>query len=90
MLTGTTGSPASIASRNMPPLKRPTVPSTLRVPSGNTISERDPPTSRAIFFNDAGARVLAVDEQMAGALEVPAEKREPAERRLGDDAQLQR
>ena len=36
---GTIGRPESIASRNEPPLKRATVPSTLRVPSGNTISE---------------------------------------------------
>ena len=89
-LTGTTGSPASIATRNGAPLNRPTAPSTLRVPSGNTISECGLATSRAILLDDAGARVPAVDEQMTGPLEMPAEKREPPERLLGDDPQLQR
>ena len=37
--TGTIGRPASIASRKMPPLKRATRPSRLRVPSGKTMSE---------------------------------------------------
>ena len=48
-LTGTTGSPASIATTNGPFLNRPTLPSTLLVPSGNTINECDAPTSRFIF-----------------------------------------
>ena len=53
MLIGTMGTPASSASMNDPPLNRPTVPSTLRVPSGNTMSECRSPTSRAIFFTTA-------------------------------------
>ena len=49
MLTGTTGSCASMATTKGPFLKRPITPSTLRVPSGNTISELDSPTRRFIF-----------------------------------------
>ena len=36
---GTIGRPAWMASRTLPPLNRPTVPSALRVPSGKTISD---------------------------------------------------
>jgi hypothetical protein len=42
---GTTGSPASMASWKMPLRKRPTFPSALRVPSGNTMSECPPAIS---------------------------------------------
>ena len=45
MEIGTSGRPAWIASRKLPPLKRPTRPSGLRVPSGNTISESPSDTS---------------------------------------------
>jgi hypothetical protein len=58
MLTGTMGRPDSIATRNMPPLKRPTRPSALRVPSGKTINDLAPLTRRAIFFTIPGPGFL--------------------------------
>ena len=42
------------------------------------------------LLDDAGARILAIDQQMPGPPQVPAEKRETPERLLGDDPQLQR
>ena len=74
----------------MPPLNRPTVPSTLRVPSGNTMSERAPRDELRHPLQDAGAGIRAIDEQVPGPLQVPAEKRNPPERLLRDDPQLQR
>jgi len=47
-LIGTTGNPPSSAMRNDPPLKRATVPSVLRVPSGKTMRECRWRTSRAM------------------------------------------
>ena len=50
MLIGTIGMPESSAKTNEPPLNRATSPSTLRVPSGKTISEWRSPASFAIFL----------------------------------------
>ena len=87
--TGTTGIPASIASRKRPLLKAPTRPSRLRGPlrkhdqrvtaanHGGHLIERGPTGPRPI------------DEQMPRVAQVPAQHRKGAERRLGENAKLE-
>ena len=51
IVTGTTGSRASMARRKRPPLNRPTPPSALRVPSGKTMRDRPSRTRRPMRFS---------------------------------------
>ena len=74
-----------MASRKVPPLNRPTRPSTLRVPSGKMMSERAPPTSRVIFLRMPAPGFFLINQQVPGPLQVPAQERKRAERRLRDD-----
>ena len=76
MLTGTTGRPASMRDQEGAALEARHAPSVLRVPSGKTISECRCRTSRAIFFRMPAPGLRAIDQQVAGPLQVPAEERE--------------
>ena len=90
MLTGTTGSAASIASRKMPPLNRPTVPSDAARALGKNDERARAATRLAIRFRMPAPGFLPIDEQVTGPPQVPAEKRNPPERLLRHDPQLQR
>ena len=87
--------PARSAARldrqqKIPPLKRPTRPSTLRVPFGKDDQRVAGAHQRPDLLEHARARILTRDEHVPGPREVPAEERESAQRILGEDAQLER
>ena len=72
----------------MPPLNRPTRAIGAARAFRKDDQRRDAADQTRHLFDDAARRVLPIDEQVAGALQVPAEKRETAERVLGDDSKL--
>ena len=71
-------------------MNRATAPSTLRVPSGNTMSERAPPTSRAIFFTMPAPGFLRSTSRWPVRCRCQPRNGKLPERGLGDDAQLER
>ena len=89
--SGTIGRPAWIARRKLPALNLATRPSGAARALG-VHDERQPVgDERAPSLQDARPiGIAAIDEQMAAALEMPAEHREPGQRFLRDDAQLVR
>ena len=91
MLTGTTGSPASIASRKMPPLKR----ADRAIDAARAFGKHDERSRAAdeprhLLRRCPAPGFLRSTSRWPVAPQVPAEERKPAERLLGDDAQLQR
>ena len=87
--TGTTGRPASIAIMNVPARKR----RQRAVEAAGALREDDQRVAglhqAAHLPEQVGAGVLAIDEHVAGPRQVPAEERKAAQRRLGQDAQLE-
>ena len=63
-----------MASSKMPPRKRATRPSALRVPSGKT-SEDPSAASTRLICNTSRAGIAAIDQHVAGPAQMPAEER---------------